>query len=399
MFVQIVVEVLSEEIHDELTHRQSGLDILRAELGLGLRLEYGVGDLDRDRRDDRGANVGRIVILVVELLDRLGHRLAERRLMRTSLRRILAVDERIVRLAVARAVRYDHFDVVAREVHGLVERLVRDVVVDKIEQSVLRDIGLAVERYRQAEVEIGVVLDHLLDILHVVGVVAEYLSVDAEAYVCSGRLADTRLAAVGKLDALRECYRARLAVAHRTRRELARKHVDGLDADAVKTHCLLACLAAVLAAGVHLAHGSRERFERYAAAVVAHPHRVVLDRDLDTLAGTHDELVDRVVDDLFQKHVYAVVRLRAVAQLADIHSRAQADMLARRERLYRVVVVCRSTVFLFCHISIVSFPLLSRPMRRPCRRARRPSAPWYRCSALARPLSAAISLSLWYCAS
>jgi len=47
-------------------------------------------------------------------------------------------------------------------------------------------------------------------------------------------------------------------------------------------------------------------------------------------AGPHDEFVDRIVHDLLDEDVNAVVGLRAVAQLADIHAGAQTDMLPRR---------------------------------------------------------------------
>jgi len=97
--------------------------------------------------------------------------------------------------------------------------------------------------------------------------------------------------------------------------------------------------AAVLTAGVHLADGRRERFEGDAAAVVAHRHHLVLDRNVDLAAGPHDEFVDRIVHDLLDEDVNAVVGLRAVAQLADIHAGAQTDMLPRRKRNDGVVAV------------------------------------------------------------
>ena len=276
---------------------------------------------------------------MVELLDRFGDRLAEGRLVRTALRGVLPVDERVVALAVARPVRDGHLDVVAREVDRRIERRVGHLLVQQVQQTVLRDVGLAVELEGQAEVEVGVVLHHLLDVLHVVGVGAEHLLVHAERDQRAVALLHAALPAVALLDALREGDRAGLAVAHRTGGELARKHVDGLDAHAVQTDGLLESRTAVLAAGIHLADGRRERFERNAAPVVAHRDHIVGHRDLDLLAGTHDELVDRVVDDLLDEHVDAVVGLRTVAQLADIHAGAQADVLARSEGYDRVVAV------------------------------------------------------------
>ena len=78
--MQVIVEVLAQEIDDEIAHRHARLDLLRSELDLGLRFEDRVGDLDRNGGDDRRADVRRVVVLVVELLDGLGDGLAESRL-------------------------------------------------------------------------------------------------------------------------------------------------------------------------------------------------------------------------------------------------------------------------------------------------------------------------------
>ena len=339
VFVQVVVEVLAQEIDHEVAHRDPGLDLLRAELDLGLRLEDRVGDLHRDGRNDRRADVRRIVVLVIELLDGLGDTLAEGRLVRTALRGVLAVHEREVALAVARAVGDGHLDVVAREVDRRIERILGHVLVQQVEQSVLRDVAAAVEAEREAQVQVGIVLDHLLDVLEVVGILPENLLIDAEGDVGAVLLRDTRLPAVALLEPLGEGDRAGLAVAHRARRELTREHVHGLDAHAVQAHGLLEGRAAVLAARVHLGNGRRQRLERNAAAEVAHRDDVVLDRDVDLAPGAHDELIDRVIDDLLDQHVDAVVGLRAVAQFADVHARAQADVFPRRQRHDGVVAV------------------------------------------------------------
>ena len=317
MLVQVVVQMLAQEVHHEVAHRDARLNLLRAQLDFGLRLEDRVGHLDRDGGDNRRADVRRVVVLVVELLDGLGDGLAEGGLVRTALRGVLSVDERVVALAVARAVGDGHL----------------------VEQAVLRDVAPAVEPDGQPEVQIGVVLHHLLDILHVVGIGAEDLLVDAEGDEGAVLLVGVLLPALALFEPLGEGHLVGPAVAHRAGRELAREHVHRLDAHAVQTHRLLEGRAAVLAAGVHLRDGRRERVERDAAAVVAHGDQLPLDRDVDLASGAHDELVDRVVHHLLDEDVDAVVGLRAVAQLADVHARAQADMLAGREGDDGVVAV------------------------------------------------------------
>ena len=260
--------------------------------------------------------------------------------MRTALRGVLAVDEREIALAVARAVGDGYLDVVARKVDRRIERLLGHVFVEQIQQAVFRNVAVAVEIERQPQVQVRIVAHHLLDVFEVVGILAEDLLVDAERDEGAVFLAHAALPLVAHLEPLGEGHRAGLAVAYRTGRELAGKHVDGLDADAVQADGLLEGRAAVLTAGVHLADGRRERFEGDAAAVVAHRHHLVLDRNVDLAAGPHDEFVDRIVHDLLDEDVNAVVGLRAVAQLADIHAglygyerKIGADELARFIRL------------------------------------------------------------------
>ena len=111
------------------------------------------------------------------------------------------------------------------------------------------------------------------------------------------------------------------------------KGVDRLDAYAVEAHGFLEGVAVVLGSGVDFCGAVQQFSQGNAAAEVAHRDDVVLDRDVDLAPGAHDELIDRVIDDLLDQHVDAVVGLRAVAQFADIHARTQADVLAPVEGL------------------------------------------------------------------
>jgi hypothetical protein len=63
----------------------------------------------------------------------------------------------------------------------------------------------------------------------------------------------------------------------------------------------------------------------------------------DLLAVAHDVFVNRVVHDLLEQDVAAVVGMRAGADAPDIHARAQPDVLQRGQRLDLALVVnwCR----------------------------------------------------------
>ena len=70
-----------------------------------------------------------------------------------------------------------------------------------------------------------------------------------------------------------------------------------------------------------------------ATTIVAHSDaKVFVDIDLYSFARIHTELVDRIVNDLFQKHIDSVLRHRTVAQSTDVHTGAHADMFHIRER-------------------------------------------------------------------
>ena len=69
------------------------------------------------------------------------------------------------------------------------------------------------------------------------------------------------------------------------------------------------------------------------------------DLDLDLLAVAHDVFVNRVVHDLLEQDVTAVVGMRAGADASDVHARAQPDVLQRGQRLDLALVVIVLCVF------------------------------------------------------
>ena len=85
VFVQVIVELLCKELNNEVSQRNTRFDLLRAQFDLGLGFENRIGYTDRNGGNDRSTDIGRIVILMIELLDGLGDRLAKSRLVRTTL--------------------------------------------------------------------------------------------------------------------------------------------------------------------------------------------------------------------------------------------------------------------------------------------------------------------------
>ena len=98
---------------------------------------------------------------------------------------VLAVDKRVVFLAALVGMGYGHFDVIALEMDGRVERIGGHCVAQEVEQTVTRDVALAVEHHGKAGIEVGVVLDQRHYELIAVGIVAEYACVRSEAHECA----------------------------------------------------------------------------------------------------------------------------------------------------------------------------------------------------------------------
>ena len=73
--------------------------------------------------------------------------------------------------------------------------------------------------------------------------------------------------------------------------------------------------------------------ERNATAIVADSDAAIfhINADDGLLGESGVEFVDTVVHHLLDEHIDAIVALRAVAKFANIHTRAQTDMLTRGE--------------------------------------------------------------------
>ncbi len=305
--MQIVVELLHEVGHElAYAHLTSRRHVLRAELGLGLRLEERFLHLYAYGAYYRHANVVGIEIFPVKLAYHLHHRFAKGRLMGTPLRGVLAVDERVICLAVAAAVGHGYLYVFAFEVYGFVDRLLGERVVEQVQKPLFGEIGGAVEAYGEAGVEIGVVLDHRLDIFEIVGVGAEDALVGRERYLCAVLLRGVALVVARKIPG-RKLYGAAPSVAHAGDGKTRRQGIDRLDADAVETYRLLERLGVVFASRVHLGCRCLEAAEGYAASVVAYGDGVSLHGYVYAFAVAHGILVDGVVDHLLYEYVYAVV--------------------------------------------------------------------------------------------
>ena len=131
--------------------------------------------------------------------------------------------------------------------------------------------------------------------------------------------------------------------------------VDGFHTDTVQSDTLLECFTVVLTTCVQHADRFNQLSLRNASSVVADTDtKIFFNGNLNFLTGLHFELVNTVVDYFFQEDIDSVFGMRTVAQPADIHTGACADMLHVAQVadvvvsvLYCIVVVYRYQFVLF----------------------------------------------------
>ena len=264
--------------------------------------------------------------------------------MGTALSGVLAVYETVVFLAVLVDMRYRHFDVRALEVYDRIKRLLCKILFQEVFESVARDIGLAVEHYLEAGVEEGIVLQQRHNKLIAECIVAEYIRRGRESYhrtVCLlGRLYRALLHKLSE----RKTGPLALAVAERRYLETCRQRIHGLDTHTVETYSLCEGAFLELAAGIHLGSDIDNRTQWNTSSEVANGGGMLVDIDYDLVAIAHHVLVDRVVYNLLEQYIYAVVTVCSVAEFTDIHARPLLYVLIPRQRQNRAVVVAYSSL-------------------------------------------------------
>ena len=129
------------------------------------------------------------------------------------------------------------------------------------------------------------------------------------------------------------------AAAMAAHQEFPGQGVDGLGADAVEADAELEDVVVVFGAGVDFGDAIHHLAQGDAASEIADGDGVALDVKLHFLAVAHDEFVHRVINDLLDQDVAAVVAVGAVPDAADVHAGAQADVFQGGERFDFALVV------------------------------------------------------------
>ena len=124
-----------------------------------------------------------------------------------------------------------------------------------------------------------------------------------------------------------------LAVPEGLHIEVIGQGIHGLCSHTVETYGFLECLIVEFASGVQLAGHIHHGVERNTASVVPYGHLPAFDIDGYGFPEAHRELVNRVVHNLFQKHVYSVTRVVSVPQSSNVHSGPAPDVFVPFEGL------------------------------------------------------------------
>ena len=335
--VGIAVEEVGDDVAD--LGDEVGADFGVAELVFGLGFEDGVFEPYGDGADHGFADVVAVELGLGEFVDALEEAFAEGGEVGAAVGGELAVDEGEESFVEALGVGEGDFEGGGAVVEGAVDGFVADFFEDEVGEAVFGDDFSAVAGDGEAGMEAGVEAEAALDDVVEVGGLAEDFGVGGE--FDEGSVGDAGAFAGEVFDefAAGEAGAGEEAVAVGLDEEGGREGVDGLGADAVEADGELEDVVVVFGAGVDAGDAFDDLAEGDAAAEVADSDLVVLDGDFDALAEAHDEFVYGVVDDFLEEDVDAVVVLGAVADAADVHAGALADVFQGGERLDFAFVV------------------------------------------------------------
>ena len=133
--MQVIIELLLDEVIDEFVdaHAAGRTHVFGSQFHFRLALEDRFFDVNRDRTDHAVTDVGQLLVLIEELLDRSTDRLAVCRLMGTALDGVLAVDEGEILLVRLVGMGQRDLDIFAFDMDDGVERIDRHILRQQVQ--------------------------------------------------------------------------------------------------------------------------------------------------------------------------------------------------------------------------------------------------------------------------
>ena len=163
------------------------------------------------------------------------------RLMRTALRGVLTIYERVILLSILVGMRESYLNIFAFDVDYRVECVCGHIILQEILKSVSGEDAPSVVHDGESGVEICIIAEHSLHDIIMEGVVFEERSIRLKVDVSAGFIL-CRLSGVADDDAFLKLCRAHLSVTIRAYFEVSAEKVDSLDAHTVHSHRLFESL-------------------------------------------------------------------------------------------------------------------------------------------------------------
>ena len=338
IFVQKVVDLLFDEVAYKLIDAHAAqfkgiaFGILvgrhgeRTEFDFGLRLKGRFDDTNGNGGDKAVAHILHIVVFAEILLDGARDVLLKCTLVRTALSGVLAVDKGIVFLTILAGVGKSDVQIFVAQVHDGVQPLGGHVVGEQIFQTVTRDGAAAVDEDGKTGVEVGVVAQHRFDKFGVETIAGKEGGIGLKEDVSTVFFLGGTAIILNQPTGFKDGFTI-LPLAVAARHKTGGEGVDGFQTHAVQSDGGRVLVAVVLSTGVQLRNGFNQAARRNASTIVANGGgEVVGDVYFYFFAKPGVELVDAVVDALFEQDVNAVLGMRSVSQAPDVHARTHTDV-------------------------------------------------------------------------
>ncbi len=321
--IEKVKQLLADAVHEV------GANFGVAKLVLGLGFEYRVLQPDGHRANHALAHIVAFKLFAAIFVDSFKQSFAKGAQVRAAITGVLAVDERIKGLAVtAIAMGKAELERLLRVMKGGIDRLAAvglQIFHDEVQQAVARLEGLAVVEQLQARVEITVMPQPSFDMFGQKLDFFKNLGIGFEAYERAVGLVGLALLFILEL-ALFERGFDKLAFAKAANPKFLREGIDRFGPDAVQADAELENIIIILGPSIDLGNTIDDFAKRNAAAEVTDPDRLIFDDYLNLFAGAHNELIDGIIDHLFEQDIAAVIVMRTVANPADVHASTQPDV-------------------------------------------------------------------------
>ena len=183
MDVQVVVYfALNEVAHVFVNAFSARTHCERAQLNLSLAFEHRLLHVDGNCCHHAVANVYVLVVFGEKVFNGFGDVFLKGTLVRTTLRGMLSVNERIILFAVLVGVGKGNFNVFALNVDDGVEPIVGHAVVQQVGQAIATNDAPTVVHDGQTSVKVGVIAEHCLHKLCFKAIIKKQSVVGFEEY-------------------------------------------------------------------------------------------------------------------------------------------------------------------------------------------------------------------------